>query len=140
MISTFNKQQTVSFTGDIGEYTISGQYLMMDDYITAIDVEVYTNVDQCLGFIHFDKQDSGNDEMHVSYNCDYAELPTLQKFFPVLLEEFKLYMPDAFILNLDASVSLDETTTDVPDESPVEEPVETPEISEDNSTAEQAES
>lgn len=96
MINISNRQQTIYFTGDIGEYTINGQYLMMDDYITAIDVEVYDNTEQCLGFIHFEKPEFDNGGMRVSYNCDYAELPILEKFFPILLEEFKLHLPAAF--------------------------------------------
>lgn len=138
MINISTRQQTIYFTGDIGEYTINGQYLMMDDYITAIDVEVYVNTEQCLGFIHFEKPEFDNGEMRVSYNCDYTELPTLEKFFPILLEEFKLHLPSAFTLDLTDNVSSADTPVEV-SEDPTE-ISETPEASEDSSSAEVSES
>lgn len=103
MISISNKQETIYFTGDIGEYTVSGQYFVEDDYIVGIDAGVTTADDRYLGFIHLQKVDRFNSQLSISYDCNYDDLSTLQDFLPSLLEEFKLYKPESFNLEGDSN-------------------------------------
>lgn len=123
MISISNKQETISFTGDIGEYTISGQYFVVDDYIVRIDAEVTAADDQYLGFIHLEKTEQFSNRLVISYDCNYDDLPTLQNFLPALLEEFKLHKPESF--------NLEEDTVNTAVETIINSPVEPVELSTD---------
>lgn len=114
MISISNKQETISFTGDIGEYTVSGQYFVEDDYIVGIDAGVTTADNQYLGFIHLQKVDRFSSQLSISYDCNYDDLPTLQNFLPSLLDEFKLHKPESFNLEGDPNNAAIDTIINSP--------------------------